>query len=182
MIKPFWIPLVGIMIIQLGCKEQQNSNEQIAAVKDTIVRKAIQIKFKTLTSDAVKELNELPEFKPFKAALDSLNHITPNTNDGLTTKLSDRALNFEELLPKKFKTSPIIARLKVLVTETGMLDQKMNQGVLTMETFNTSKKRIKESYDNFVKQVNELYLEIPSNIAKELLENSKVLSDSVPLP
>ncbi len=178
----FWILIIIIISFHLGCKKQQNLVEEVAVVKDSLEQKAILVKFKTLNPDARKDLSDSPEFKPLKSALDSLNDISPETSATLTTKLYERAIDFQEYLPDNLKTNPIEARIKILVTETGMLEHKRNKTTLTTEMLNTSKKAIAEAYDNFVNQVNELYLAIPSNIAKELLQESKNLSDSIPTP
>ena len=181
--KAFWILPLLIVSYSYGCKERVDTSQQIPNTStDTIVQKGITVKFRKLVPAAQKDLNDFPEFKPVKSGLDSLNYINPETASVFLSDLNERIADFEELLPKKLKTNPITARVKVLLTEVGMLEQRVGKGDSSTETLNTSKKAIAKAYDDFVNQVNEYYLEIPENIAKELLQKSRNLSDSIPLP
>jgi|GEM_PF-5629855 len=87
----------------------------------------------------------------------------------------------ENMLPQTLKTAPITARLKVLITKAGTIQEHYQKTIPTTDLIEKNNQRLATAYNNLALQINELHLEIPDNIAKELLPDAENESDSTHL-
>ena len=159
-----------------ACKKETPTIEEkivtYTAVVDTLPRIA-------LTKEAKEQLVNFPEMESLQKAIDSLYTDSKTPFQDQIKKVKERSRNFQELLPPKLRINTVISRSNVLITKAGRSEQDFIDQAMTQQRLAQKKQEVIVAYNNLIIQVNEVYLEIPENIAKELLLESQNLADSV---
>ena len=110
--------------------------------------------------------------------LDSLNQDNLVSSVPRLEDLFDQIQDTNKSLPEKINKPAINARMKVLITTIGLLLQEANSKNYSTSHLNTGKKQISIAQHNLITQINERFLEIPENIAEELLKENLTNPDT----
>lgn len=161
-----------------ACQKKSETTSKDSTTPIISNEKISKTKFEKFLPETAEKLKNFTDLTVLQKNLDSLNQ------EGLAESIArldivyDQAQDFHRVLPPEINQPAISARFKVLITEIGLLRQESKATYYSIQKLNEGKNKIGIAQRNLVAQINERFLEIPENIAAELLKKSTAKQDN----
>ncbi|RZS99112.1 hypothetical protein [Aquimarina brevivitae] len=174
--------LISSLLLLVSCKQeqQQSTNTALQTIKplDSLSKKTAGTKLKTLSPESKKKVGSFDDYQSFEDLMITLESANPYYIQKYADSIDILISTVRENLSEDLKTKPIEARLKLLVTESGLLKDIAKENKPKATELLKANTKLILAYNSLAIQLNELTLAIPEDIEKELLRTTKNLRDS----
>lgn len=174
----FFATFLMLLFLVYSCRNEQVENVEKKMEQEDAVAFTKKIEFPdfkqiNLTPKAKEKTSEWAEFSSAKIEIERMREFTIRDAVQNAENIAKSMQNLEKTLPEELHTKPVLARLSVLASLAGMLEQLTANPLAKANEIETFASKIPPAFENLKIQINEAYREELEDFQAEVEPETK---------